>query len=41
MYEFNLIVIKESVEEIAGSEVKSALEEGRKLSHSKISNFGM
>jgi hypothetical protein len=29
MDEFNLVVIKESVEEIAGREAKSALEEGR------------
>jgi hypothetical protein len=38
MDEFNLVVIKESLEEGTGREAKSALEEGRK--HHNLSRFG-
>jgi hypothetical protein len=38
MDEFNLVVIKESAEEIVGREAKSALEEGRE--HRNLSRIG-
>jgi hypothetical protein len=38
MDEFNLVVIKESTEDIIGREAKSALEEGRE--HHNLSRIG-